>query len=91
MQGARFFAFLFFDIFFLYSFIRYRQDLLNLHYAILVVIVVATLEALAWFLAFDIMNDTGVPYCCPFPPAVIFAMASARDGIRHLTRVPSGA
>ena len=38
------------------------------------VLVVATLEALAWFLAFDVMNNTGVPYCCPFPTVVIVAM-----------------
>lgn len=37
-------------------------------------LIVATLEALAWFLAFDVMNSSGVPYCCPFPPVVIFAM-----------------
>jgi hypothetical protein len=38
------------------------------------VLVVATLESLAWFVAFDSMNNTGVPYCCPFPRVVIFAM-----------------
>lgn len=37
-------------------------------------LIVATLEALAWFLAFDVMNNEGVPYCCPFPPVVVFAM-----------------
>lgn len=73
-QGARFFAFLAFDIVFLYAVLKNRQDLLNLHWAILLVIIVATLEALAWFLAFDVMNSSGVPYCCPFPPVVIFAM-----------------
>jgi hypothetical protein len=66
-----------FDIVFLYAVLKNRQDLLNLHWAILLVIIVATLEALAWFLAFDVMNSSGVPYCCPFPPVVIFAMVRA--------------
>ena len=36
-QGARFFAFLFFDLAFLVAFIKNRRDLLNLHWAILLV------------------------------------------------------
>ena len=57
--------------------LQFRNELLPLHYAILGVLVVASVEALAWFLALDEINDNGVPYCCPFPGSIIFAMVNS--------------
>lgn len=73
-EGARFFAFLVFFVLYLGMVLKHRKHLLRLHYAILGVLVVATAEALSWFLAFSHMNSVGTPYCCPFPAVVISAM-----------------
>lgn len=73
-EGARFFAFLAFFMLYLGMVVKHRKHLLRLHYAILGVLVVATAEALSWFLAFSHMNSQGTPYCCPFPAVVISAM-----------------
>jgi len=73
---------LLFDLFFLAAVLQFHDNLLRVHYGILTVLVVASIEALAWFLAFSIMNDSGVPYCCPFPTSVVFAMVSSNNQLK---------
>ena len=61
---------------FIYSvlFLLHRESAIPLHYAILFVFSVALSESAVWFLAYDSINSTGSPYCCPFPPLVVAAL-----------------
>jgi hypothetical protein len=47
---------------------------LPLHHAIFGVLIIATIEAAIWFAAYESINITGHPYCCPFPPVVAAAL-----------------
>ena len=45
-----------------------------LHTAIFGVLIVASIEAAIWFAAYESINITEHPYCCPFPPVVVAAL-----------------
>lgn len=44
------------------------------HKAFLVVLLFAVTEAATWFAAYQMLNATGTPYCCPFPGPIIASM-----------------
>jgi hypothetical protein len=52
----------------------YSESVLSLHKAVLLVLMVATLEAASWFIAYVTLNESGSPYCCPFPGQVVAAI-----------------
>ena len=52
----------------------YSESVLSLHKAVLLVLMVATLEAASWFVAYVTLNESGSPYCCPFPGQVVAAI-----------------
>lgn len=74
-EGGRaviFFVFAVVNAFLLHA---HRKSLMLVHYSIMSVVVVAFAESLTWFIAYEDMNMGGQPYCCPFPRAVVAAMA----------------
>lgn len=73
-EGARMIAYVLFGSFFLFCYIRYRESVLPLHTAILVVFFVALCEATTWYAAYQTINLSGEPYCCPFPPTVVASL-----------------
>jgi hypothetical protein len=46
----------------------------GLHHAVLGVLTVAAAEFALWFVAYVLMNESGMPYCCPFPAKVVGAL-----------------
>ncbi|CAM9246948.1 unnamed protein product [Discosporangium mesarthrocarpum] len=62
------------DGFYILLMYRHRDTILPVHFAIMGVLTLASLEAASWFGAYSYMNNSGTPYCCPFPGAVILAM-----------------
>jgi len=85
-EGARFVAFLLFNLYFCALLLKHRATAVPLHGAILVATGVACAEAGVWFASYLAMNATGQPLCCPFPKHVIAAM-SLEFLRRTLTRV----
>lgn len=73
-EGCRATVFALFTFLYLVLLVANWERLMPVHWCILVVVSVAFCEALAWFLAYWDMNNTGQPYCCPFPTAVAVAM-----------------
>jgi len=73
-SGIRFALFLVFDTIFFTFFYLYRDKLLKVHLAVALVLFIATIEAASWFAAYENMNLTGQPFCCPFPASVITSM-----------------
>lgn len=57
-----------------YAMFHHRTSVLMVHKMILGVIILATLEAGTWWAAYSHMNQTGEPYCCPYPATVVLAM-----------------
>ncbi|CAN0037127.1 unnamed protein product, partial [Sphacelaria rigidula] len=53
---------------------RHRLTVLPVHYMIFGVVVLGTFEAASWLSAYLRMNNTGEPYCCPYPGSVVLAM-----------------
>ncbi|GMF16242.1 unnamed protein product [Phytophthora lilii] len=62
------------DVFFVFLLIRYRRQLLSLHWGILLILVMGTAAAAVWFYAFYRMNKTGEPVCCPYPTTFLIAV-----------------
>lgn len=56
------------------SLLIHQSSILLLHKAVFGVLIVALAEATVWFAAYQKLNITGTPYCCPFPPLVIGAL-----------------
>ena len=54
-----------------YILIAYRDSAIPLHFAILFVFSIACIESGVWFGAYEQINRTGTPYCCPFPTIVV--------------------
>jgi len=73
-EGCRATVFAIFTFLYLVLLAANWERLLPVHWCIFLVITVAFLEALSWFLAYWDMNSTGQPYCCPFPTAVAVGM-----------------
>ncbi|CAH0473468.1 unnamed protein product [Peronospora belbahrii] len=60
-------------IYFLALITRHRQRVVAVHYFLLVVLLLATSESVAWFVTYKLLNDSGVPACCPYPDSVLFS------------------
>ena len=71
---ARVIAYFIFGIFFLFYYCKHRSSTLPLHNYILFVFLVALIESAVWYAAYQLINISGEPYCCPFPPVVIAAL-----------------
>ena len=52
-----------------------RNTALPLHWITLAVLCIAFFESFSWFGAYVYVNKRGIPYCCPYPSSLIFAMA----------------
>ncbi|OWY92283.1 putative membrane protein, partial [Phytophthora megakarya] len=61
------------DVYFLVLINRHRQSVVGTHYFLLVVLLLATGESVAWFVTYKMLNDSGVPACCPYPDSVLFS------------------
>ncbi|KAF0684044.1 Aste57867_23965 [Aphanomyces stellatus] len=48
-----------------------RAALIRLHYFILVVLVLMTVETLLWFVTYYQLNTTGEALCCPYPTMIL--------------------
>lgn len=70
-EAARAVAFTLMGLIFGVLFMLYRDSAIPLHYAILFVFSVACIESSLWLAAYESINRTGTPYCCPFPPLVV--------------------
>ena len=63
-----------FGAYYFYQYNKYRESSLPLHKATLAVFIVAFIEAASWLVAYQTINETGTPYCCPFPTTVVVAL-----------------
>ncbi|TMW65959.1 hypothetical protein Poli38472_003724 [Pythium oligandrum] len=54
--------------------VRHRKQVIQLHYGILLVLLMGTAATAAWFYAFFRMNQTGEPVCCPYPTTFLVAV-----------------
>ncbi|KAL3656325.1 hypothetical protein V7S43_018817 [Phytophthora oleae] len=61
------------DIYFLFLMNRHRQSVVGTHYFLLVVLLLASGESVAWFVTYKLLNDFGMPVCCPYPDSVLFS------------------
>jgi hypothetical protein len=73
-EGARTLMFAVFGAYYFYQYIKHRESSLPLHKATLIVFIIAFVEAASWFVAYQTINETGTPYCCPFPTTVVVAL-----------------
>lgn len=73
-EFVRMFAYLAFSVFFGYRYYKYKESALPVHIAVLAVFFVALTESIIWTIAYQVINTSGQPYCCPFPPVVIAAL-----------------
>jgi hypothetical protein len=67
-------AYFLFGVFFFYRYLRFQESTVNLHKAVLVVFLFAVAESTCWYAAYQTINLTGQPYCCPFPATVVAAL-----------------
>ena len=73
-EGSRALLFFVFALIYIFFLCGNRSSIMIVHYSVMVVVVVAFAEATAWFIAYEGMNASGQPYCCPFPKTVVIAM-----------------
>lgn len=73
-EGARMVALVLFGLVFLVLYMRHRESALHLHHAILAVVLISVVEASTWFTAYHLLNQSGEPYCCPFPSPVVASL-----------------
>jgi len=59
---------------FLWLFMLFKESVMTLHVAILVVFGLATFESAAWTLGYAILNEDGKPYCCPFANEIVVSI-----------------
>lgn len=62
------------DLFFAVLLVRHRQQIIQLHYGILLILGMGTVASGVWFYAFFRMNKTGEPVCCPYPTIFLAAV-----------------
>jgi hypothetical protein len=67
-------AYFFFGVVYCYFFFKHLQSTLPIHKAVLAVFIVALAEATTWYAAYQTINITGEPYCCPFPTTVVASL-----------------
>lgn len=72
-EAARMVAYFLFACFYLMQYMRYRESALSLHKGILFVFLVGMVESAVWYAAYESINLSGEPYCCPFPTLVVVA------------------
>jgi hypothetical protein len=72
-EAARMVAYFLFACFYLIQYIRHRESALSLHRGVLFVFLVGFVESGTWYAAYEDINLTGQPYCCPFPTLVVVA------------------
>ncbi|KAG7391727.1 Transmembrane protein 87A [Phytophthora pseudosyringae] len=60
------------DAYYLVLINRHRPSVVGTHYFLLAVLLLATGESVAWFVTYKLLNDSGVPVCCPYPDLVLF-------------------
>lgn len=72
-EAARMVAYFLFACFYLIQYCRYRESALSLHLGILFVFLVGLVESTMWYAAYESINLSGEPYCCPFPSLVVVA------------------
>ena len=70
-EAVRAIGYFLFLCIFLVQYQRNKDSALPLHRAIMFVLLVGLSEAAAWYLAYATINETGQPYCCPFPAVVV--------------------
>ncbi|DAZ96503.1 TPA: hypothetical protein N0F65_008054, partial [Lagenidium giganteum] len=68
------FGYTVFDVFFIVLLCRHRQQILQLHYGILLILILGTVTSSMWFYSFMDMNKTGAPVCCPYPTNFLIAV-----------------
>jgi hypothetical protein len=73
-EGVRTAMFALFGCYYFYQYCKHRASTLPLHKATLVVFLIAFVEAGGWFVAYEAINESGTPYCCPFPTTVVVAL-----------------
>jgi hypothetical protein len=56
-------------------FLAFKDSAIPIHWGIMTVFAIAFTEALSWYVAYALLNETGTPYCCPFSYEVILALA----------------
>ncbi|OQR98265.1 hypothetical protein ACHHYP_08932 [Achlya hypogyna] len=64
-------AYLIADGIFVTLLIRNRHTLIRLHFFILLVLVLTTLETLLWYFTYSSLNETGEALCCPYPKMIV--------------------
>lgn len=67
-------AYFLFGVVYCYFFWKHLDSTLPLHRAVLFVFMIALTEATCWYAAYQTINLTGQPYCCPFPPTVVASL-----------------
>lgn len=70
---ARFIAVSFCGLIFCWLCISFKESVFAIHYGVLITFFVAALESLAWIIAYEMLNETGKPFCCPYPSEVLLA------------------
>lgn len=83
-QFARSLLFGIFGCLFLWLFLVFRESVMKLHFLVLGVFALATLESATWTIAYMVLNEDGVPYCCPFSKEVKICTHAHTHLITHL-------
>jgi hypothetical protein len=73
-EGARMVAYFLFGVIYCYFFWKHQESTLPIHKGVLFVFLVALAEATCWYAAYQTINLTGQPYCCPFPSTVVASL-----------------
>ncbi|KAF4322335.1 hypothetical protein BBO99_00003969 [Phytophthora kernoviae] len=61
------------DVYFVLLICRHRESARGTHYFLLAVLLLATSESVAWFTTYNLLNNSGVPVCCPYPDSVLLS------------------
>lgn len=69
-ESARMAAFLLLGLVLSCYYCRHWGAVLAVHKAVMTVYLFALTESILWFAVYQTLNQTGEPYCCPFPPLV---------------------
>ena len=67
-------AYVFFSTYFIGFYYLNKEATLRLHTAFIVIFLFALAESILWFTSYTVLNITGEPYCCPFPPLVVASL-----------------
>lgn len=73
-EGLRGCIFTMFLLIYFILFYKHYHTLLISNWCILIVVFLCTFESLMWFSAYLDMNESGQPYCCPFPILIAISM-----------------